>query len=127
MQSAAQSEQRAKEGLEEFIEENGHNWDVSYLDSKGSGQEMASNIEDAVQREVDAIITSMADLRASKESIEEADESGIPIFTVDSGWTPGLVVDVTSNNYLMSAKVSSYLVDSLGGEGKIVAFKMAEH
>lgn len=127
MQSAAQSEQRAKEGFEEFIEQNGYNWNVSYLDSKGSGQNVASNIEDAVQRGVDAIITSMTDLRASKASIEEAEKAGIPIFAVDSGWTPGLVVDVTSNNYLMSAKVSSYLVDRLGGEGKIVAFKMAEH
>src|SRR5690625_4724921 len=61
MQSAAQSEQRAKEGFEQFVEENGYNWNISYLDSKGSGQNVASNIEDAVQRGVDAIITSMTD------------------------------------------------------------------
>lgn len=127
MTSAAQSEQRAKEGFEDYIKENNLAWKVSYLDSKGNGQDMASNIEDAVQRGVDAIITSMADLRASKASLEDAEKAGIPIFAVDSGWTPGIVVDVTSNNYVMSAKISSYLVDRLGGEGKIVAFKMAEH
>lgn len=127
MTSAAQSEQRARDGFEQYIKEKGYNWNVNYADSKGSGQTLASNIEDAVQRKVDAIIISMADLRAAQNSIEKAESAGIPIFSVDSGWTPGIVVDVTSNNYVMSSKVSSYLVDQLGGKGKIVAFKMAEH
>jgi len=127
MNSAAQSEQRAKKGFEDFIKKSGYKWNFSVVDSKGSGQNLASNIEDAVQRKVDAIIISMADLRAAKASIAEAEKAGIPVFSVDSGWTPGIVVDVTSNNYVMSSKVSSYLVDRLGGEGNIIAFKMAEH
>nr|WP_263324687.1 sugar ABC transporter substrate-binding protein [Neobacillus sp. Marseille-Q6967] len=127
MNSAAQSEQRAKKGFEDYLKDKGYKWNLNVVDSKGSGQNLASNIEDAIQRKVDAIIISMADLRAAKASIEEAKKAGIPIFSVDSGWTDGILVDVTSNNFVMSSKVSSYLVDRLGGEGKIVAFKMAEH
>lgn len=125
--SAAQSDQRAKDGFVTYMEENDLPWDVSYADSRGSGQRLASNIEDAVQRKVDAIVVTMADLRAAKASLANANKGGIPVFAVDSGWTPEIVVDVTSNNYVMSSKVSSFLVDRLGGEGKIVAFKMAEH
>lgn len=127
MNAAANSEQRAKQGFEEYIKAQGYQWEVSVSDSKGSGQTFASNLEDAVQRKVDAIIVSMADLRAAKAALEDANKAGIPVYAIDSGWTPGIEVDITSNNFVMSSKVSSYLVDRLGGEGKIVAFTMAEH
>jgi ribose transport system substrate-binding protein len=125
--AAANSEQRAKKGFEDYLKAQGFQWDLSTSDSKGSGQAFASNVEDAVQRKVDAIVVSMADLRAGKASIESANKAGIPVYSVDSGWTPGIEVDITSNNFVMSSKVSSYLVDRLGGQGKIIAFTMAEH
>ncbi len=127
MNAGANSEQRAKQGFDEYVKAQGLSWDVSLFDSKGSGQTFASNVEDAVQRKVDAIIVSMADLRAGKAALENANKAGIPVYSIDSGWTPGIEVDITSNNYAMSSKVSSYLVDRLGGQGKIIAFKMAEH
>jgi ribose transport system substrate-binding protein len=125
--ASASSQQRAKEGLLAYIEKNNWDWNVAEMDSAGSGEALAANIEDAVQRGVDGIIVAMTDMRAAKAALEDAQKAGIPVYSIDSGWTEGLVVDVTSNNYVMSAKVSSYLVDRLGGEGNIVAFKMAEH
>ncbi|HHW01720.1 MAG TPA: sugar ABC transporter substrate-binding protein [Thermoanaerobacterales bacterium] len=125
--AAAKSEQRAKAGFEKFLQEKGWKWNISYSDSKGSGANVASFLENAVQRKPDAIILSMADLRASQASIDEASKAGIPIITIDSGWTPGVIVDITSNNYLMSAKVSAYMIDRLGGHGNVILFKMAEH
>ncbi|MEW9672113.1 sugar ABC transporter substrate-binding protein [Ammoniphilus sp. 3BR4] len=127
MTAGANSEQRAKKGFEDYIKAQGYDWELSVSDSKGSGQTWASNVEDAVQRKVDAIIVSMADLRAGKAALESAQKAGIPVYSIDSGWTPGIEVDITSNNFVMSSKVSSYLTDRLGGQGKIVAFKMAEH
>lgn len=127
MNAAAQSEQRAKQGFEDYIKSKNYNWEITTVDSKGSGQTLASNLEDAVQRGVDAIIVSMADLRAAKASLTNAKKAGIPVFAIDSGWTEGIIVDITSNNYVMSSKVSSYLIDQLGGKGNIIAFKMAEH
>ena len=83
--AAAQSEQRVKAGFEAWLEETGKDWDISFLDSGGSGEATASNLQDAAARGVDAIIITMSDLRASKAAIAAAAGEGIPIFSVDSG------------------------------------------
>jgi len=125
--AAAQSEQRVKAGFEAWLKETGKGWDVSYLDSKGSGEAIASNIQDATARGVDAIIVTMADLRASTAAIAQAVEAGIPIFSVDSGFIEGAMVDITTNNWAMSATVSPFLLDQLGGEGNIIFLRMSSH
>jgi len=125
--AAAQSEQRVKAGFQEWLDETGKDWNVSFLDSGGSGEATASNLQDAASRGVDAIIITMSDLRASRAAIDVALEAGIPIFSVDSGFIDGVMVDITTNNWAMSADVSPYLLDELGGEGNLVFLRMAEH
>ena len=71
--AAAQSDQRTKAGFEAWIETNGKtDWNVSFLDSGGSGEATASNIQDAASRGVDAIVVTMADLRASRAALDAA-------------------------------------------------------
>jgi ribose transport system substrate-binding protein len=125
--ASTQSENRAKAGLNEWLKKTGKTWKVSFLDSKGSGELTASNIQDAVSRNVDAIIVSMADLRASSAAIAAAKQHNIPVFSIDSGWVPGAVVDVTTNNWAMSADVSLFFLNLLDGEGGIIFLRMAEH
>jgi len=125
--AAAQSEQRLKAGFEAWLEDTGKDWDISFLDSGGSGEATASNLQDAAARGVDAIIITMSDLRASKAAIAAAAGEGIPIFSVDSGYIDGVMVDVTTNNWAMSADVSPYLLDEMGGEGGLIFLRMAEH
>ena len=125
--AGAQSEQRVRAGFEAWLAEQGNDWDVSYLDSRGSGEAIASNIQDATARGVDAIIVTMADLRASTAAIAEAAAAGIPIFSVDSGYVDGAIVDIATNNWAMSASVSPYLLDQMGGEGNIIFLRMASH
>lgn len=125
--AAAQSEQRVKAGFEDWLEQKGYDWNLSFLDSGGSGEATATNIQDAASRGVDAIIITMSDLRASQAAIDTATGAGIPIFSVDSGFVDGVMVDVTTNNWAMSADVSPWLLDQLGGEGNLVFLRMAEH
>lgn len=126
--AAAQSDQRTKAGFEAWIAETGKSdWNVSFLDSGGSGEATASNIQDAASRGVGAIIVTMADLRASAAALGAARAAGIPVFAIDSGYVDGVVVDVTTNNWAMSSDVSIYLLDQLKGSGNIVFFRMAEH
>ena len=125
--AASQSEQRVKAGFEAWLAESGSDWNISYLDSQGSGDAIASNIQNATARGVDAIVVTMADLRASTASISEAAAAGIPIFSVDSGYVKGALVDITTNNWAMSASVSPYLLDQLGGQGDIIFLRMASH
>lgn len=126
--AAAQSEQRVKAGIEKWLADTGKSdWNVTFLDSGGSGEATASNIQDAASRGVDAIIITMADLRASRAALDAAGAADIPVFAVDSGYVEGVVADITTNNWAMSADVSPYLLDQLGGEGGIVFLRMAEH
>lgn len=125
--AAAQSEQRVKAGFDAWLKETGKDWNVSLLDSGGSGERTASNLQDAASRGVDAIIITMADLRASRAAIDAAVDAKIPIITVDSGYIPGVLVDVTTNNWAMSSDVSPYLLNELGGKGSIIFLRMAEH
>lgn len=125
--AAAQSEQRAKAGFDAWLKETGKDWNVSVLDSGGSGERTASNIQDAASRGVGAIIVSMADLRASRAAIDAAVKANIPVFAVDSGQVDGVLVDVTTNNWAMSANVSPYLLNEMGAKGNLIFLRMAEH
>jgi ABC-type sugar transport system substrate-binding protein len=126
--AAAQSEQRVKAGFDAWLAESGlTDWNISILDSGGSGERTASNLQDAASRGVDAIVITMADLRASRAAIDAAIAANIPIFTVDSGYIDGVVVDITTNNWAMSADVSPYLLNEMGGRGNIIFLRMAEH
>jgi ABC-type sugar transport system substrate-binding protein len=126
--AAAQSESRVKAGFDAWLAETGKtDWTVSLLDSGGSGEATASNIQDAASRGVDAIVITMADLRASRAALDAAKAANIPVFAVDSGYTEGVLVDITTNNWAMSSDVSVYLLDQLGGKGNIVFLRMAEH
>jgi ribose transport system substrate-binding protein len=126
--AAAQSEQRVKTGFDAWVKEKGKtDWNISLLDSGGSGERTASNLQDAASRGVDAIIITMADLRASRAAINAAVAAKIPIITVDSGYIDGVIVDVTTNNWAMSSDVSPYLLNELGGKGNIIFLRMAEH
>ena len=90
--------------MEDYVKSKGYDWEISIADSGGSGDKLAANIEDAVQRGVDGIVVSMADLRAAKAALEDAKKANLPVFAIDSGWVPGVLVDITSNNYAMSCK-----------------------
>ncbi|WP_245413358.1 sugar ABC transporter substrate-binding protein [Mangrovicella endophytica] len=126
--AAAQSEQRVKAGFDAWLKETGKSdWNVSYLDSGGSGEKTAANIQDATSRGVDAIIVTMADLRASAAAIQAAVDAKIPIFTADSGDVKGTMVDVTTNNWTMGATVSPYFLNEVGPGSKIIFLRMAEH
>ncbi len=126
--AAAQSEQRVKAGFDAWLKETGKSdWNVSYLDSGGSGEKTAANIQDAASRGVGAIIVTMADLRASTAAIQAAVDAKIPIFTVDSGDVKGTMVDVTTNNWAMGATVSPFFLNELGPGSNIVFLRMAEH
>lgn len=123
--AAAQSEQRVKAGFDAWLVETGKDWNVSLLDSGGSGERTASNLQDAASRGVDAIIITMADLRASRAALDAAIAAKIPVITVDSGYIDGVLVDITTNNWAMSSDVSPYLLNEMGGKGNIIFLRMA--
>jgi ribose transport system substrate-binding protein len=103
--------------FEAAMEELGYR--VNVIDTAGDMGALDSRIHDVITQRVDAIVLS-ANPELVPAGIEAAEQAGIPVFGLDAGSTMGLAVDVTSNNYAMAAQTATYLVDQLGGEGRVV-------
>lgn len=122
---AAQSQARVAQAFQQRAREKG--WQVTQLDSRGSPQAQANQVEDLVQRGVDAIVLAMARVLEIRPALEQAFKAGIPVITVDSGWTSGVVADITTDNYVIGARLSSYLADRLDHKGNIIVMKFEKH
>ena len=122
---SSEAQARVAGSFETLAKENG--WDLVQLNSMGSIETQSSQLENLVQMGVDAIVLAMAHPAEIKPSLDKAFEAGIPVITIDSGYVDGVVADITADNFVMGAKISTYLMDSLGGQGKIVAIKFEKH
>ena len=97
------------------------------LNSMGSIETQANQLENLVQMEVDAIVMAMGHPAEMKDVVDKVVASGIPLITIDSGYVEGVVADITADNFVMGAKISTYLLDSLGGSGNIIVIKFQKH
>lgn len=111
--------------FEKLANENG--WDLVLLNSMGSIEKQSTQLENLVQMGVDAVVMAMSHPNEIRSSLDYALESGIPVITIDSGYVDGVVCDITSDNFVMGAKISTYLMDSLSGNGNIVVVKFEKH
>lgn len=94
-------------------------YEVTVIDTAGDVAALDGRIQDVVTQGVDAIVVSV-NPELVPAAIEGANQAGIPVFGMDAGSTMGLVLDVTSNNYAMAARTATYLVDAIGGEGRVL-------
>ncbi|MCL4250330.1 MAG: sugar ABC transporter substrate-binding protein [Anaerolineae bacterium] len=117
-QMSAQSDQRTLKGWEDWLAAAGLSWNVTVSNAEGSPETLSAMIEDAVSREVDAIVVTFGTLTAAQGALQSVAAAGIPLITVDSGYYPPALCDIASNNYTMGAQMSSYMVQSLLGQGK---------
>ncbi len=107
------------EAFQAAAEEKG--WTVNVIDTAGDVAAVVSRLEDVVNQGVDAIVINV-DPTAVSVGLEAAEAAGIPVFGMDAGSDPLLVTNVTSNGYAMAAETSTYVVDRLNGEGRVVMF-----
>lgn len=77
-------------------------------------------IEDYITRDVDAIIVQEGDISQVGPAIEEAQQAGIKVISMDAGHHPAVDVVVESNNWVLGARAASELMYRIGGEGNIV-------
>lgn len=107
------------EGFQAAAEEKG--WTVNVVDTAGDVAALNSRLQDVVTQGVDAIVINVDPTQVP--ALSEAVEAGIPVFGMDAGSVPELVVNVTSNGYAMAAETATYIVDRLNGAGNIVLFE----
>ncbi len=102
-------------------------WEVVTVDTKGDFGALASRMEDMIARKVDAIVLGSADPNQLKDQIQKANEVGIPVLGADAGWIPGVTCNVTSDNYVMSAMMTTFLFNAIDRKGNIVVFTHRPH
>lgn len=91
------------------------------VDAQDDPAQEATNIEDLIQRGVDALLINPTDADAIVPSIQKANEAGIPVFTVDRGAAGGEVVShIASDNVAGGRLAAEFLCEALGGAGSVV-------
>jgi ribose transport system substrate-binding protein len=91
------------------------------VDAQDDPAQEATNMEDLIQRGVDAIMVNPTDADAIVPSIQKANEAGIPVFTIDRGASGGdVVAHIASDNVAGGMMAGAFLCDALGNSGMVV-------
>ena len=91
------------------------------VDAQDDPAKEATNIEDLIQKGVDALLINPTDSDAIVPSIQKANQAGIPVFTIDRGASGGDVVShIASDNVAGGAMAAEFLCDAIGGTGQVV-------
>ncbi|MFN8562322.1 MAG: substrate-binding domain-containing protein [Anaerolineae bacterium] len=95
-------------------------WTVNVIDTAGDTAAVNSRVQDVITQQVTAIVINSDPSQIP--ALQDAVDANIPVFGLDAGSAPQVLVNVTSNGYEMAATTASYIVDQLNGVGKVVMF-----
>ncbi|MCF2639309.1 ribose ABC transporter substrate-binding protein RbsB [uncultured Fusobacterium sp.] len=108
-----------KEGAEAKAKELGH--DLIVLDSQDNPAKELGNVEDLLVKGVDVLLINPTDSDAVVSSVKAANRNKIPVVTLDRAANGGEVVShVASDNVLGGEMAGNFIVEKLGGKGKVV-------
>ncbi len=108
-----------KEGVEKAAKE--LNVELYVTDAQDDPATQMKDIENLITKKPDAIIIDPCDSDAIVSSVEACNEAGIAVLTMDRESNGGEVVSHIGYDAIKSGKLAGgYLVDALGGKGKIV-------
>lgn len=96
-------------------------WETQVLNSNGSLETHASQLDNLIQKGVDGLILCMSKPVQFDAQFEAAKNAGIPVITISSGASPHTLFDVTPNEYIMAAEAAIYLLGTIDYEGQILA------
>lgn len=106
------------EAFQKAAEANG--WTVNVIDTAGDMAAVNSRVQDVITQKVSAIVINSDPSQIP--ALKDAVAAKIPVFGLDAGSAPEVMVNVTSNGYEMAATTASYVIDRLNGKGNIVMF-----
>lgn len=108
-----------KDGAQKAAEELGITLIV--YDAQDDPAKQASEIEDLIQKKVDAILINPTDANAVVPSVLKANKAGIPVFTIDRSAAKGDVVcHIASDNVAGGKMAGEYLAKLLDYKGNVV-------
>jgi ribose transport system substrate-binding protein len=109
-----------------------HGYDVTVVSGDKDVAKQGNQVKDFIVQGVSAIVLSPCDSKSIVPVIQEANQAGIPVFTVDIPCSePGvkIVTQVATDNYGGGREAGQAMIEVLGDEGGQVAvlhFKQAE-
>ncbi|MEJ6466892.1 ribose ABC transporter substrate-binding protein RbsB [Fusobacterium ulcerans] len=108
-----------KEGAVKKANELGY--ELIVLDSQNDPSKELGNVEDLLVKGVDVLLINPTDSDAVVSSVRAANRSKVPVVTLDRAANGGKVVShVASDNVLGGEVAGNYIVEKLGGKGKVV-------
>ena len=78
-----------------------------------------SQIENFITKKVDIILLNAVDTKGIAAAVQQAKDAGIPVIAVDTNAEGGVDATVTSDNYQAGKLAGEYVIEQLGGKGKI--------
>lgn len=89
--------------------------------SNGDITKQISDMRDMITKDVDAILLAAASSTALIPVVDEAMEAGIKVISFNSGVdTDNVTASVLLDNFAFGATSAQYIVDAIGGSGKII-------
>lgn len=108
-----------KEGAEAKAKEMG--MEIIILDSQNDPAKELANVEDLVVKGVNVILINPTDSDAVARAVMAANESKIPVITLDRGANGGEVVThIASDNVAGGKMAGEFIVGKIGKDGKVV-------
>jgi ribose transport system substrate-binding protein len=100
-------------------------WTVHVADAMGDPSKMASDVSAMVTAHSNAIVTVSIEESAAEQGLTAAKAAGIPALTfcgaITNNGAPLYAADYSPNDAAISATVTRYMIDDLGGKGDVVA------
>lgn len=109
-----------KKGAEKAAQENNVELIVLAPDKESNVEQQFRIIEDMIQRKVDALLVAPCDSSGVVPFIEKANESNIPVFTIDTNADGGKIVSfIGTDNFLGGKLAGERVIKLLNGKGKV--------
>ncbi len=95
--------------------------EITVVDARDNAAKQLNDIQDLIQRKVDLLIINPTDSDAIVTAIEDANNAGIPVITVDRGANGGdVLVHIASDNVAGGAMAAEFLAGKIHQKGKVV-------
>ncbi len=114
-------------GMSEAVEEEAAyypNIEVIVTDADGDAAKLTSDVEDVLAQGVDGIIISGGPLESAPAALDAIEAAGVPVVLVDRLLAGGNFTSwIGPDNYTIGVQDGQYIVDRLGGEGRLVVLR----
>lgn len=104
-------------------------WEVSVSDSANDYNKLNAQVQDAISRDVDAIVMGYTSQEKSSLGINAANEADIPVFAIDAGVEPWdqYALNVTSDNTQLATDSAQSIIDAHPDGGQVLIVGWDSH